>query len=821
MDKKIRLVIVGGVAAGAATAARSRRLNEEAEIIILEKGFDVSFANCGLPYYIGEEIKDRSRLSVQTPESLRALLNIDVRTRHEAISIDPVRKSIEVKDLENNLIYKLPYDKLVLAPGASPLRPSIPGIDDHRVLTLRNLKDMDRIKELSNSSSKILVVGAGFIGLEMVEAFRKLDKEVTLVELQDQVLPQMDREMTQGITRSLKENNVELILGDGISSFKSSKEFITAILASGKTVDAELVILSIGVRPDSDLASKAGLKLGERGSIVTDEFMMTSYPDIYAAGDVVETRDRVFSKPINVALGGPANRQGRTIADHIFMNSKALPYPGSLGTAIVRVFDEVAALTGWTEKRLKQFKIPYRTTTVTDFQHAQYYPGALPITLKILWSEEDLRILGAQCFGIDGVDKRIDLISTAITGRLTIKDLAHLELSYAPPFGSAKDLVNIAGFSALNLSNDLLDPVYEMPNDPSIEILDPRPKAKADISPLKGACCVPLSTLRDRLNELDKSKEYLTVCDLGKMSYFAARILKQAGFKVKSLSGGIKALENYKSSVEIELEKQSKSSFKENLKNLSSNSSPKIIKLDATGISCPGPIMRIREEADKLMVGEHLEIKASDPGFKNDIAAFSKMNGFELISLHSQKGIHTALIKKLGSPTNASLDQGFSINQLKSGGATLACFSSDMDKVMACLTIANGAAAMGNPVTIFFTFWGLNALRKSNYSPKGKGLMDTMFGLMMPKGLKELTLSRMNFGGAGTKMMKWRMSSKKLPTVDSLMEDALKNKVRLVACSMSMEAMGISADELLDGVEIGGAAEFVSEAQQSSMSLFI
>jgi NADPH-dependent 2,4-dienoyl-CoA reductase/sulfur reductase-like enzyme/peroxiredoxin family protein/TusA-related sulfurtransferase/rhodanese-related sulfurtransferase len=820
MNKKLRLVVVGGVAAGAAAAARSRRLSEKAEIVILEKGPDVSFANCGLPYYIGEEIKDRSRLSVQTAESLKSLLNLDVRVNQEVISIDPVRKQVEVKNLQNKEIYQLTYDKLVLAPGATPLRPSIPGIEDSRIFTLRNLKDMDKIKELSETASSVLVVGAGFIGLEMVEAFRNLGKQVTLVELQDQVLPQMDKEMTQGILRALRDNEVELILGDGISSFKSSPDKVSAILGSGKMIEADLVLLSIGVRPDSDLASKAGLQLGERGAIVVDEFMRTSYPDIYAAGDVVETRDRVFSRPINLALGGPANRQGRVIADHIFMEDKALPYPGSLGTAIVRVFDEVAALTGWTEKRLKQFKIAYRTTTVTDFHHAQYYPGALPITLKILWSPEDLRVLGAQCFGVDGIDKRIDVISTAIAGSMTIKDLAHLELAYAPPFGAAKDVLNIAGFSALNLSFDLLEPVYEMPDDPAIQIIDPRPKLKADLSPLKGAICMPLGQIREKLLDLDKSREYLTVCDLGKMSYFAARIMSQAGFKVKSLSGGMKAQETLKSSVELELEEQSKPSFKESMKKLSSNFEAQIVKLDATGISCPGPIMKIREEADKLKSGQILEVSATDPGFRNDIPAFCKMNNFEVLEITSERGIHRALIRKLNSCIS-SLDQGFNLSQSKTGGSTLACFSSDMDKVMACLTIANGAAALGGPVTIFFTFWGLNALRKSNYEAKGKGFMDKMFGMMMPRGLDRLSLSKMNFGGAGTQMMKWRMSSKNLPTLESLMQDALKNKVRFVACSMSMDAMGIKAEELIDGVEIGGAAEFVSEAQESRMTLFI
>ncbi len=541
MSKK-RLVIIGGVAAGASCAARARRLDESAQITLIERGPDVSFANCGLPYFIGGEIKQRDALAVQTPQTLKAMLALDVRTSTEAIALDRPGRRVQVRDVAAGTTAWLPYDQLLLAPGAVPLRPNLPGIDDPRLFTLRSLQDMDRIKAAATSARHVTVVGAGFIGLEMAEQFVRLGKQVTLVELQDQVLPPLDGPMTRLMEDELRRHGIELILGDGIAGFVGETA-LTCRLNSGRTLAADLVVLSIGVRPDTALARAAGLELGPRGHIRVNPFMQTSDPCIYAAGDAVEVKDFVTGEATAVPLGGPANRQGRLAADHIFHPAQTKPYTGALGTAIVRAFDVAAGLTGWSEKRLRAAGRAYRTVTVNDNHHASYYPGAKPLLLKLLWEPETGRVLGAQATGFLGVDKRLDVLATAITGGLTIDDLAQLELAYAPPFGAAKDIVNLAAFTACNARDGLVTPIDTIPDDPDVQVVDTRPAPLVQAYPLTQVRSVnlPLAALRQRLGELDRSRPVVTVCALGKTAYFAARILAQYGFQVSTLTGGIRA----------------------------------------------------------------------------------------------------------------------------------------------------------------------------------------------------------------------------------------------------------------------------------------
>jgi len=535
-------VIVGGVAAGASAAARARRLNEAASITLLERGPDVSFANCGLPYFIGGEVRQRDALAVQTPQTLKALLALDVRTSTEAVAIDRSGKRIQIRNLSAGTTEWLPYDKLLLAPGAIPLRPALPGIDDPRIFTLRSLSDMDRLKAAAATAQRVAVIGAGFIGLEMAEQLRRLGKSVTLVELTDQVLPPLDRPMTGLLEDELRRHQIDLVLSDSVTAFEGGEPF-TCRLASGRGVAADLVVLSIGVRPDTTLARDAGLALGQRGHIRVNRFMQTNDPDIYAAGDAIETEDFITGGPIAVPLGGPANRQGRLVASHIFSPSETKPYPGALGTAIVRAFDVAAGLTGWTEKRLCAAGRPYRTVTVSDNHHAGYFPGAKQILLKLVWDPTNDRVLGVQVTGLAGVDKRLDVIATAIAGGLTIDELAQLELAYAPPFGAAKDIINLAGFAACNTRDGLVTPVDALPDDPSVQVLDVRPPQLVQTHPLPraGAKNIPLAQLRSRIGELDRTRPVVTVCALGKTSYFAARILAQNGFQVSALTGGIRA----------------------------------------------------------------------------------------------------------------------------------------------------------------------------------------------------------------------------------------------------------------------------------------
>jgi NADPH-dependent 2,4-dienoyl-CoA reductase/sulfur reductase-like enzyme/rhodanese-related sulfurtransferase len=538
----LRFVIVGGVAAGASAAARARRLSESARITLIERGPDVSFANCGLPYFIGGEIGSRASLAVQTPQTLKALLDLDVRTGTEAIVVEPAARRVLVRDIASGTTEWIDYDRLLLAPGAVPLRPALPGIDDPRIFTLRSLQDMDRIKAATSSARKVAVIGAGFIGLEMAEQFVRLGKEVHLVELLDQVLPPLDRPMTMLLEDELRRHGVALHLGDGIAGFEGGREIVCR-LASGTTVDADLVVLSFGVRPDTALAREAGLRLGPRGHIVVDEYMRTSVDGIYAAGDAVEVEDLVSGIRTSVPLGGPANRQGRLVADHVFVPEKAIRYPGALGTAVVRVFEASAGITGWSEKRLRAAGRPFRTVTVNDNHHAGYFPGALPLMVKLLWDPETDLVLGAQAVGAAGVDKRLDVLATAIAGGMNIDDLAQLELAYAPPFGSAKDIVNLAGFAAANSRDGLVDPLDEIPEDPEVQVLDVRPLALSTTHPVPHprVVAIPLPELRRRAGELDPTRSVVTVCALGKTAYFAARILAQKGFRVRSLTGGLRA----------------------------------------------------------------------------------------------------------------------------------------------------------------------------------------------------------------------------------------------------------------------------------------
>ncbi|MGZ0656886.1 FAD-dependent oxidoreductase [Coraliomargarita sp. W4R72] len=810
-----RVVIIGGVAGGASAAARLRRLDEQASITMIERGPDVSFANCGLPYHIGGEIADRTKLSLQTPETLKAQLAIKVQARTEAVSIDRAAKTVRIRNLDTNTEEDLAYDKLILSPGATPLKPPLAGIDLPGIYTLRNLQDMDHIKEAAASAKSALVIGAGFIGLEMAEQLIHLKKDVTLVELVEQVLPQMDPEMVRAVEQELMDNGVHLRLGDGISGFSQNSDgALSAQLNSGQSITADMVILSIGVRPENQLAKDAGLELGARGHIKASPYMQTSDPDIYAVGDASETVDPILGGPTAIALGGLANRQGRTAADHIILGGQAKPYPGSIGTSIVRVFDVAAGVTGHSEKRLQQMKVDYEKTIVTDFNHASYFPGATHLTVKLLWEKSTGRILGGQANGIEGVDKRLDVLATAIKGQLTVDDLEHLELAYAPPFGSAKDPLNTAGFSANNIRSGRVKPIFNLAEAEGTQLVDTRPAEMAKLKPIPNAINIPFPELRSRIQELDISKPVTTICALGKMSYFGARILSQNGFDVQAHVGGWKT----------EQRPQSPESDQKDTMNTPTpapveNKTPvaiEVIQLDCTGMACPGPILRVKEAAALLMPSQVLEVRASDAGFKNDLPAFCKANGYECLSVEKDKGIVTGrLARGIACPVASAPN-------VPNNGATIVVFSGDLDKAMAAFIIANGAVAMGGKATLFFTFWGLNVLRKDP-APQvgGKSFMDKMFGWMLPRGANKLPLSQMHMGGLGTWMMKDRMAGKQLPNLPGLMEEARKAGVRLVACTMSMDAMGIREEELIDGVELGGVAEYLGSAAETNANLFI
>jgi len=542
-----RIVVVGGVAGGASAAARARRLDEHAEIILFERGPYVSFANCGLPYHIGGEITDRAKLLVQTPQSLAARFNLDVRVDTEVLGIDAQAKVLTVRNLKTGQETRQPYDALVLSPGAEPLRPPIPGIADPRILTLRNMGDMDAILAGLPGARTVLVIGAGYIGLEMAEAFRHRGLAVVLVEKLDQVMGVADPEMTVPLCQELRRNGVDLRLGTSVDGFAAGPEGLEALLADGSRVVCQLALLAIGVRPETALARGCGLALGTTGGILVDEHMRTSDPHIWAVGDAVEVREAVLGGPALIPLAGPANRQGRIAADNIL--GRPSTYQGTQGTAVCKVFDLAFAMTGQTETSLTRKGVPFQKIYVHPADHATYYPGARPFSFKLLFEPGTGRMLGAQAVGAAGVDKRIDVIATAMRGGLTVFDLEDAELCYAPPFGSAKDAVNMAGFVAANvLRGDvaLWEPEELAHLQAGQVLLDVRNLAEFRNGTIPGAQLMPVDELRDRLDDLDRDQEYLLFCQVGLRGYVAARLLAQRGYRVRNLSGGYKRFQMWK-----------------------------------------------------------------------------------------------------------------------------------------------------------------------------------------------------------------------------------------------------------------------------------
>jgi len=540
----MKLVIIGGVAGGASAAARARRLSEDARIVLFERGPDVSFANCGLPYYLGGTISQRDKLLVTTAQRLHERFHLDVRTRASVEAIDRAAKKVRVHDLANGREYEESYDKLILAPGAAPIRPPLPGIDLPGVHTLRNLQDTDQIKaRIDQGVRQAVVVGAGFIGLEMVENLVRRGIATTLVELQDQVLPPLDREMTTPIAEALAAHGVTVLLNDSATAFEPAAEGLTVCLKSGRQMSAQLVILGVGVRPENKLAVDAGLEVGPRGGIRVNEYLATSDPDIYAVGDAIEVADFVSGEPAQIPLAGPANRQGRIAADNVF--GRAVRYRGTQGTAIVGLFDRVAAMTGASEKALRRANRAFRKIYIHPAHHAGYYPGAEAMTLKLLFDPASGRILGAQAVGGAGVDKRIDVLAVAIQAGMTVFDLEEMELAYAPQFGSAKDPINMAGFVAAGLlrgdhpQRDL-DAVLALPPEDRPLLLDVRTPQEFSQGHIAGAVNVPVDELRARLGEVPRDREIAVYCQVGQRGYLATRILMQAGYAVANLGGGYK-----------------------------------------------------------------------------------------------------------------------------------------------------------------------------------------------------------------------------------------------------------------------------------------
>ncbi|MGJ7922702.1 CoA-disulfide reductase [Neobacillus sp. LXY-4] len=542
MGKKI--VIVGGVAGGATAAARLRRIDEEAEIVLFERGEYISFANCGLPYYIGEVIEQREMLLVQTVEGMSRRFNLDIRNLSEVVKINRDEKTVSVKHVVTGDTYEEKYDALLLSPGAKPLVPNFQGLNEaNNVFTLRNIPDTDNIKDFVDNKkpSHAVVVGGGFIGLEMAENLVERGVKVTIVEMANQVMAPIDFEMAAIVEQHLKDKGVELILEDGVKSIEDAGKAL--FLSSGKRIATDMILLSIGVRPENQLAVDAGLDVGERGGIKVNEYMQTSDESIYAIGDAIEVTDYINENPAMIPLAGPANRQGRIVANNIIKGNKE-KYPGTLGTSIAKIFDLAVAATGNNEKTLKRLGIDYEVVHIHPASHAGYYPGGSQIALKLIFDRETGKIYGAQAVGANGADKRIDVIATAIKGGLTVHDLTELELAYAPPFSSAKDPVNYAGYVASNIIDEGIETVQWHEIDEIIAggglLIDVREPVERENGFISGSDCIPLDQLRQNINELPKDQTIYVSCQVGLRGYLAARILLAHGFKVKNLDGGWK-----------------------------------------------------------------------------------------------------------------------------------------------------------------------------------------------------------------------------------------------------------------------------------------
>ena len=832
----MKAIIIGGVAGGATAAARLRRNSESAQIVLVERGPFISFANCGLPYHLSGAIAERQQLLVTSAEAFRNRYRVDVRVRTEAIAIDRIKHTVRLRNLESGEEYDEPYDRLLLSPGAEPVRPRLPGIDSPRVFGLRNIPDLDRIMQhlQEEKPRRAVVIGGGFIGIEVAENLHERGLFVTLVEGADQILAPLDPEMAAIVHAHMRGKHIELYLSAKVERFEDKADNTIVYLHNGKRLQADIVILAIGVRPETTLARGAGLELGSTGGIHVNDYLQTSDPSIYAVGDAAEVTQTISGKQALIPLAGPANRQGRMAADNMLWGERSA-YKGTLGTAILKAFDLAAGSTGLNEKQLRAAEVPYRTTITHGGSHASYYPGAMQISLKLIYTPEG-KILGAQAVGADGVDKRIDVIATAIHAGMSVDDLADLELAYAPPFSSAKDPVNIAGYVAGNVLRGeqrvlSWSELQALPPG-SVQLIDVRTAEEFELGTIPGARHIDVNTLRERLDEITHDKPVVLFCQIGLRGYLAWRILHQAGYKeIFNLSGGYKtwawAVEKQSNPDIFDYEDIKRREPAEFTKNPASCTLAVSVtgqrhRLDTAGLQCPGPILKTFKAMAALTVGDELEVVSTDAAFGRDIRAWACKTGHELLEVKTEKGFVTALMRKgMERPAETSGIDAACVQPLREQ-TTLVVFSSDLDKVMASLIIANGALAMGKPVALFFTFWGLNVLRRADAPPLAKPFMDRMFGMMMPAGVSRLnSISKMNYGGMGAWLIRKVMRDKRVEEAAQLLKNLQEGGAQLIACQMSMDVMGIRHEEMIDGVEIGGVAAFLGEAHQSAVTLFI
>ena len=812
-------VIIGGVAGGATAAARIRRADESAEIILLEKGKYISYANCGLPYYIGGVIADRDKLFVQTPEGFGKRFNIDVRVENEVTAIDTAAKTVTVKKADG-ASYTESYDKLLLSPGSNPVVPPLKGIDSEGIFTLRNVDDTDRIKSYLNTHQvqDAVVVGGGFIGLEMAENLKHAGANVSIVEMADQVMAPVDFSIASHVHRHLMDQGVGLWLKTGVSHFEQADGRLRVCFTDGGHIMADMVLLSVGVRANTQLAAQAGIELGERG-IKVNSYLQTTAADVYAVGDAIEFTHPLTGQPWLNFLANPANRQGRIVADNMVFGNQC-EYEGAIGTSIAKVFDLTVGATGLPAKRLQQLGVAFEQSTTSSAAHASYYPGAFQLTTKLTFDPQSGKLYGAQCVGHDGVDKRIDQAALVIKSGGTIYDLIKLEHAYAPPFSSAKDPIAIAGYTAANIINGSM-PIIHWRELKDMDLsgttlIDVRTADEYSLGTIRNAINIPVDELRERIHEIPADKPVIVFCAIGLRGYIALKILTGRNFKnVRNLSGGYKTYALATQPITHE-NNHSNSTEKMNETKSANSCETKIITVDACGLQCPGPILKLKKNMDTMSAGERIEVKATDPGFPRDAEAWCQSTGNRFLSKTNSNGYYSVVIEKGGEqPAPAFVGGGMSKNK------TLIMFSDDLDRALATFVLANGAAATGHKVSIFFTFWGLNVIKKEKKPAVKKDFFGKMFSWMLPSDSRKLKLSKLSMCGIGDKMMRNIMRKKNISQLEELRQQAMESGVEFIACQMSMDMMGVHQEELIDGVTIGGVATYMNRAEDACVNLFI
>ncbi len=818
----MKYIIIGGVAGGATAAARLRRIDETSEILLIERGNQVSFGNAGLPYYLGGVVSSKEALEIKSIDALATRYNLDIRVNTELKSIDSKKKEIVIKNLNTNIEKTESYDKLVITAGDYPELPNIKGSEKlNNFFTLRSIEDFDNLKNFLNLNKPktATVIGGGILGLQMAENLTNLGLKVTIVEKNDQILPNLDYEMTQFIFHHLEDNNVDVVYGNEVLEVKEN-----SILLSNKSIiESDVTIYTLGHKPTNNLSAKQGIELSKNGSIQVNEFLETNLNDIYAIGDIIETNSSFNDYHELFPLSGPALRQARIVADNLLGAEEK--YIQSQSTSVVKVFDYIAGSTGYNEKYLKENHLEYDAIHIHPGSFEGYYPGSSNVSMKVLYNPKTEEILGVQATGMNGVDKRIDVLATAMKAKMKVTDLKDLELTYAVPYSSGKDPINVAGYVAHNKINGLVKTVnYDEINDLvqlGEYILDIRDELEFEMGSIPTAINIPLPVLRERLSELPKNRKIHVFCQVGMRGYVAARILEANGFDVYNIDGGFKTYSCVYDTSEDRICDDTDVTGKikmEHLKGEIKMSEGKVVlNVDAAGLQCPGPIVKLYKSLEDINHGEVLEIKATDPGFKTDVKKWAQKTGNQVLDIKTENGVITAKIQK-GALASQPRDNKVIEDK---NGTTIVVFSQDLDKALAAFIIAQGAATMGKKVNLFFTFWGLNVLRQAKKVKVRKTFMEKMFGWMMPRGPKKLPISNMNMMGMGSSMIKSIMKKKNVDSLPVMIENAKDLGVNIQACAMSMDIMGIKKEELIEGIEVVGVATYLADTTEANHNLFI